>query len=233
MERIQSDVEKGRKPRKAKPHPDESDSDMSEIEDSPTASNFPRYGNPKPGFWIDDRVVMNYPEPPPPKKKKKKSGAAAIEEEIAQPNLDKYGGYPEPLKVTMNFFCNPKTLPISKIEQARMGPESIAKPGPPSVLPEAAGFAFGAVAKKRRATCTGPPRQKRKYQWKGGVAPKRRLGHVKSHWVEEEGEDDDDSEDEDEHGESNGSDDWSSDSYSVLDDSGDESVAEDVLMRGA
>jgi hypothetical protein len=225
MERIQSDVEKGRKPRKPKAHPDESDSDMSDIEDNPLASNFPRYGNPRPGFWIDDRVVMNYPEPPP--KKKKKSGAA-VEEEITQPNLDKYGGYPEPLKVSMNFFCNPKTLPISKIERARIEqnePESIAKPGPPPVLPEAAGFAFGASVKKRRATCTGPPRQKRKYQWKGGVAPKRRLGHVKRDEIEEEEEDDEDE---------STSEDWDSDSDSVLgDDSGDESVAEDVLMRGA
>ena len=197
MHRIQSAADASRKPRNQKSNPDESDSDMSNVEDNPLATNVPRYGHPKPGQYIDDRAVMNYPTPPKTPKKKCAAAPGGNGDENGDAGAglkakEMYGGYPAPLAVLMQFFCNPHTPPISKIERARMDPASLARPGPPA--PDDAQFfnmadlgvggsgrAVGSGVKQgyKRITCKGPSRVKRKYTWKGGVAPKRRLEHVK------------------------------------------------------
>ena len=76
--------------------------------------------------------------------------------------------------------------------------------------------------KRKRTTCNGPPRLKRKYTWKGGVAPKRRLGHVRR-------EDNANNEEEEEEVNRSSEDDWmDDDDDSVLldDDSTEEEESE-------
>jgi hypothetical protein len=142
---------------------------------------------------------MNYPTPP--EKFKKKSAAGGSDEDTNKLGLEKYGGYLAPLAVPMNFFCTPDTPPISKIELARMDPATVAQPGPPPELAEIAGLGVGAApvavavavigTKRKRTTCNGPSSLKRNYTWKGGVAPKHRIGHVK---MEDNGEANDEEE---------------------------------------
>lgn len=179
MDRIYFEAEHCRKPRKQKDNPDESDSDMSNIEDNPAASNFPHYGHPRPGQWIDDYAVMNYPTPPT---EPKRSAIRGTDDEVLRGNA-RYGGYPAPLAVPMNFFCDPRTPHISKIDRSRLNPTFLAKPGPPREDDSDEGPSVedpNPFAKRPRVTCSSPPRKKRKYTWKAGVAPKRRLGHVKN-----------------------------------------------------
>ena len=68
----------------------------------------------------------------------------------------------------MSFHTDNTTLPSSRVDRLRMWEDEKAR--------KVAEDAAEAKRKRKRGTCSGPPRVKRKYTWKNGYCERKRRG---------------------------------------------------------
>ena len=71
----------------------------------------------------------------------------------------------------MSFHTDPETMPASRVHRLRLWEEEKVRKAADDKAAEAE-----AKRKRKRGTCAGPPRVKRKYQWKNGFCERKRPG---------------------------------------------------------
>jgi hypothetical protein len=81
------------------------------------------------------------------------------------------GPFDKPEEVTMTFHTQPDTMPASRVQRLRLWEEEKVRKEA-----EARKEAAEERRKRKRGTCAGPPRVKRKYSWKNGMCERKRPG---------------------------------------------------------